>query len=192
MQRRFAVPALAVAIVGAGLYPTMAGSQTIKDEADRLDCTPGMGWFPPFARVLARTEPVQRNENRTARTQTATFTSTRTRTLERRVSTGGEPSIGANFKFIQASIKAQFGIEVLSSKTATINNMQSVTVPPHYVAVGAYGVYTRTFIGRFTRPAHRGERGHVNQKCPRLRSFQIVTTVPLDEVGWVIKTFPVH
>ena len=191
MHRRFVVAGLVLAAVVAGLQATMAGGQTIEDAYNRLACTPGLSWFPPHPRLLARTEPIQRNENRTGRTQTATFQSTRTRTVEHHVSAGMEAQLGG-FAIIEASIQAKFGVEVVSAKTAKVDNRQSVSVPPHHVAVGAYGVYTRRFIGNFVRRARPGERGPVNKKCPQLRFTQFVVTVPLDEVGWVVKTFPVR
>ena len=80
---------------------------------------------------------------------------------------------------------------VVSSKTAKVGNQQSVSVPAHHVAVAAYGVYTRTFIGEFVRRARPGDGGQVNKKCPQLRHTNFAATFPLDEVGWVVKTFPV-
>lgn len=191
MQRRFVVAGLVLAAAVAGMRATMAGGQTIQDAYNQMACTPGLSWFPPYPRELARTEPIQRNENRTARTQIATFQSTRTRTVEHRVSAGMEAQLGG-FAVIEASIQAKFGVDVVSAKTAKVDNRQSVTVPPHQVAVGAYGVYTRRFIGNFVRRARPGEGGTVNKKCPRLRFTQFVVTVPLDEVGWVVKTFRVR
>jgi hypothetical protein len=196
MQRRFVVPALLAAAVGVGMQPAVAGGQgTLQDIVDKWDCTPGLSWhrsYPSFSRrVLSRTEPIQRNENRTGRTQQATFTSTRTRTIEHGVSAGMEAKVGG-FAVLEASIEASWKIDVVSAKTARVDNQQSVSVPPHNVAVGAYGVYTRTFSGEFVRRARAGDGGAVNKKCPQLRHTNFVATFPLDEVGWVVKTFPVR
>jgi hypothetical protein len=195
MHRRLAVSGLVLATLVAGMQATMAGGQTLQDLKDRQDCIPGLRWYPAYPsmsrRVLSRTEPIQRNENRTGRTQIATFTSTRTRTIERSVSAGMEAKLGG-FAVLEASIEASWKIDVVSAKTARVDNQQSVSVPPHNVAVGAYGVYTRTFIGVFVRRARPGGGGEANKKCPQLRHTAFAATFPLDEVGWVVKTFPVR
>jgi len=195
MRRRIAVSGLVLAAGIAGMQATMAGGQTLQDLVDRQECTPGLKWYPAYPsmsrRVLSRTEPIQRNENRTGRTQIATFTSTRTRTIERRVSAGMEAKLGG-FAVLEASVEASFHIDVVSAKTARVDNQQSVSVPPHNVAVGAYGVYTRTFAGLFVRRARPGDGGAINKRCPRLRNNHFSATFPLDEVGWVVKTFPVR
>lgn len=153
-----------------------------------LDCRPGYKWSFAFPRALRPTEAVQRNENRTSRSQSATFTSTQSQTFSKQISGGVETEAGGNFAFVKASIKLKFGIDVLRAKTAGINNAQTIIIGPHRAAIGAYGVYTRRFEGYFVRRARSGEGGLRNKRCGSLRAVRVSATMPLDEVGWVIRT----
>lgn len=155
------------------------------------DCKPGYKWGYKSPRVLDRREPIQRNENRTSRTQTATFTSTVSHTFTKQISAGVESEVGGGFGFVQASIRAKFGIEVVRSKTAGISNSQSVVVGPRRVAIGAYGVFKRRFVGYLVHPARQGQGGLRNKRCPRLRAVRVSVWAPLDEVGWVIRTLAI-
>jgi hypothetical protein len=121
----------------AGLAIAALGPAVAPATARPYKCKKGVQFPDPPKRKFQRTEPIQRNENRSSSRVTFHFSSKRAKTVGQEISAGGKVSADAVF----ASAEASFNKAISKSTTAEIGNSVDVPTPAHHAAVARYGVY---------------------------------------------------
>ena len=169
--------ALVAAVLIAALGPTAAPAS-----AGRYKCRKGVQFPNPPQRKFLRTEPIQRNENRSDSRVTFHFSSKRSKTVGQEISAGGKVSADAVF----ASAEASFNKTISKSTTAEIGNSVDVPTPGRHAAVARYGIYRYVFRGTVVGKTSTGLKPTPN--CPYGFKFNVTATIPADAAGWVVKT----
>lgn len=173
-----------VAALPSGVTPAAAQSGALK-------CQKGYQFYEEGRQVLRRTEPTQRNTNKTRRTLTARFISHQSHTVTKSVNVAVEAEASAGWGPLSASIKSSFNREIVREQTAEIGNEQEVKIPPRSAGVGRYGVYMRTFKGVYGRAKKRSDKFPplLDRPYPngcKLIFFPVTAKVPTPAVGWEV------
>lgn len=153
----------------AGAVVALAGVAALAPQAGarerRLQCKTGYQLYAEGPSILKRTwSAVARNPS--GQTDTLTLTVDKSGSFETHLTKAMESEVGGGFGPFSASVKGQFGRELVRAKTVSKGAQYQAKIPPRSEVRVRYGILTRTYKGVILKP-HKSDRPEDNPLSPR-------------------------